>query len=228
MYGKQTRRQTQAMTNSLSIAGKPFAGLQSLPKRQAPKVQDDKAAQSDSVDLTSAGSRDNKSLSWGKMALGVLGLGAVALGATGCEAKAPVETEEVILHNDTDFGKLPFNLSREADGDVVVAFDQVDRVFNPADNEAYDAPQAAFQANYERGKGLCEQASDLGGNCVTPSLAFIPNGTHGTLQVEQLGPNTIQIGPAQLTRSQDGVMVSRPGPDVYFQYDGNVTVFPNR
>lgn len=195
-----------------------------LPQREGKSV----ASAADQVDLSAAQAPSKESLSWGKFALGALGLGAVAMGATGCDARSMVPQQEVILHNDVDYQTMPFNLSRDFNGDVVVAFDQGDRVFNPADNNAYDAPRAAFQANYERGKSLCEQAADLGGDCVTSNLAFIPNGPHGTLQIEQTASGTINIGSAELTRNQDGVYVDRPGPDVLYQYDGNIVHFPGR
>lgn len=213
------------MLNTLSRAPRKLSSqFVSLPKREVKTS----APVADNVDLSAAQAPAKDSLSWGRMALGALSLSAVALGASGCDARPVIQQEEVILHDDVDHGTMPFNLSRDFNGDVVVAFDQGDRVFNPADNNAYDAPRAAFLANYERGKSLCEQAADLGGGCVTSSLAYIPNGPHGTLQIEQTAAGTVNIGSAQLTRSENGVYVDRPGPDVLYQYDGSVINFPGR
>lgn len=213
------------MLSTLSTTPKKFGTpFSALPKRETRSS----APAGDSVDLSQAKAPSRESMNWGRVALGALGLGAVALGATGCDARSLVQNEEVVLHNDVEYEAMPFNLSRDFNGDVVVAFDQGDRVFNPADNNAYDAPRAAFLANYGRGQNLCEQANNLGGDCVTPNLAFIPNGPHGTLQIEQTADGTINIGSAQLKRDDQGVYVDRPGPDVLYQYDGDVIHFPGR
>jgi len=68
---------------------------------------------------------------------------------------------------------------------------------------------------------------DLGGDCVTDSLVFIPNGEHGILQVEQVGADKIQAGPVTMEFNDHGVKVDRPGPDVLFQYDAGTNHFDN-
>lgn len=176
-------------------------------------------------DFSGAEARSKDSGKWAKVALGTLAAGGALMGMVGCEAQTAVAGEEIILHDQRHYDTMEFNLSREESGDVVVAFDQGDRVFNPTHNEVYDAPRAAFEANYQRGESLCKQAADLGGHCVNSNLAFIPNGEHGTIQVEQVGPGTINIGASQMTRSPGGVLIDGPAQDVYLGDNGLVNVF---
>ena len=195
------------------------------PQRQSASFKASRTASA--PDMSEARSETRSTGNLAKIGLAALAVGGAVMAASGCTAQVPEVADELILHDQAGYDSMPFNLSREEGGDVVVAFDQQDRVFNPGHNDVYDSPRAAFQANYQRGESLCEQAADLGGHCATESLAFIPNGHHGTLQVEQVGPSTINIGPAQMTRNHDGVHVDRPGPDVYLQDNGLIAILPN-
>lgn len=141
---------------------------------------------------------------------------------------APCEFSEDLFHDDTtDYGTLAFQLTRQNDGDVVVQFGQEDLVVNPAEQQYYKSPGASHAGTYQLGESLCEQALDLGGDCITPNLVVIPNGAHGLLQVEQVGPDKIQAGPLTMEFNNKGVTVDSDGngPDVLFQYEGGTNHF---
>lgn len=175
----------------------------------------------------------------GKVAVTALGAlaalgGATAMAGTPVELPpavacftTPCDIAEDIFHDDIDYGTLAFQLTRQNDGDVVVQFGKGDTVVNPAENKIYDSPGAAKAGMNQLGESLCEQAMDLGGDCVTDSLVFIPNGEHGILQVEQVGADKIQAGPVTMQFNDQGVKVDRPGPDVLFQYDTGTNHFDN-
>jgi hypothetical protein len=205
----------------------------SPPQRgEAKNLSDKPSSSADSVDLSMGRVPEEKSaMTLGKiglLAMGALsiGLGAANLAASssapevelGC-AESACENDGPILHSDEEWGTSSFQLTRQQDGDVVVQFGHGDTVVNPAKNEIYESPGAAAQGTSQLGESLCEQAVDLGGHCVTDGLAFIPNGQHGILQVEQTGPETIVAGPIELSFGEEGVTVDRPGPDVLFRYE---------
>ena len=163
--------------------------------------------------------------------IGLMGAATISVPPTAPPAVAcyttPCDVADDLFHDDVDYGTLAFQLTRQQDGDVVVQFGKGDTVVNPAENKIYDSPGAAKAGMNQLGESLCEQAMDLGGDCVTDSLVFIPNGEHGILQVEQVGADKIQAGPVTMEFNDHGVKVDRPGPDVLFQYDAGTNHFDN-
>ena len=216
----------------------------SPPARTQPKSQQVCQQPKESTVFSAAQSKPDRAL-MSRSKLGLLAMGCLAVGL-GATASAPTsaaqaqevqaesycadsvcEEEEVILHEDQDWGVLSFQLVRQQDGDVVVQFGKDDTVVNPAENSIYELPGAAHRATYQLGESLCEQAADLGGECVTKSLAFIPNGEHGVLQVEQTGGETIVAGPMELSFEEHGVKVGKPGRDAFFPYQAGTNHFSN-
>lgn len=135
-------------------------------------------------------------------------------------SKPPAAAEQVV-DGSTMEAAMPFQLIREKGGDVVVVV-QGNQVVNPAHQEAYRLNGAARQAADQVGGTLCEQAQALGGDCVDPILVRIPNGKHGTLEIEQTGEHSIWAGSTSIEREQGGVSVEglKGGGEVFFFNDG--------